>query len=109
MSTSTRCAAVVVIRYSVQDAKTHKRAFTLRTKIALPHRQKSTSASDQYDNDDNLIVNRQYGEQLHLEQFCQAVDGPFVGNGVSRTFADSAIMTDDQAQPTDTAQPYAQL
>ena len=29
---------VVVVRYSVQDAKTHKRAFTLRTKIALPNR-----------------------------------------------------------------------
>ena len=26
------------IRYSVQDAKTHKRAFTLRTKIASPNR-----------------------------------------------------------------------
>lgn len=59
---------VVVVRYSVQDAKTHKRAFTLRTKIALPNRQKSTSASEQHDKDDTLIVNRQYGEPLHLEQ-----------------------------------------
>lgn len=39
-------AAVISIRSSEQDAKTCKRAFTLRTKIALPNRQKSTSASE---------------------------------------------------------------
>ena len=61
-------AAVAVIRSSVQDAKTSKRAFTLRTKGALPNRQKSTSASEQHDNDDNLIVTRQHGEQIHLKQ-----------------------------------------
>ena len=53
----------------MKDAKTYKRDFTLRTKIALPNRQKSTSASEQHNNDDNLIVNRQYGEQIHVEQF----------------------------------------
>ena len=61
-------AAVAVIRFSVQDAKICKRAFTLRTKSALPNGQKSTSASEQHNNDDNLIVTRQHGEQTYPKQ-----------------------------------------